>query len=97
MLANTSYIKELEENREITREFLETQGWFLCEEYPLFENYKHKHNDRLYLAIGLYGQLHIVEYHWMNDEPQSEYRATNSDLTIEDYHKIIELLKIRRI
>jgi len=90
----TPFSIEVQEKAQITRSFLESEGWELFEEKPLFEKFTHHKNSSLRCSIGLYGEFAITELHWMNQTPEKEFSTINSNLTTEDYHAIIKLLNI---
>jgi len=85
----------VQKKSEITRVFLESQGWKLIEEKPLFESFEHTKNPYLKCSIGLYGGFSVVELHWCNKTPEREFSTINNELTINDYHTIIRLLNVR--
>lgn len=91
----TPYSITVQEKAQITRKFLESQGWKLVEEKPLFESFEHTKNADLKCSIGLYGGFSIVELHWCNKTPEREFSTINNELTIDDYHTIIRLLNVR--
>jgi len=88
---------DIDSKRQITREFLESQGWVLQEDKPLFETYKHSRDSNLRCSISLYGGFSIVELHWMNQDPEIEFTAQNPNLTKEDYFTIVKLLNIKTL
>jgi hypothetical protein len=90
----TPYSIAVQEKAQITRNFLESQGWKLIEEKPLYELFEHTKNADLKCSIGLYGGFSIVELHWCNKTPVIEFSTVNNELTIDDYHTIVRLLKI---
>lgn len=81
----------------INRKFLESQGWVIKEEYPLYEKFVHSKDERLICSIGLYGEFGITELHWINKTPERIFSTTNMNLSEDDYFKIIELLSIKTI
>jgi hypothetical protein len=91
----TPYLIEIQEKAQITRNYLESQGWKLIQEKPLFDSFEHTKNADLRCSIGLYGGFSLVELHWVNKTPEREFSTINNELTIDDYHTIIRLLKIR--
>lgn len=92
----TEFSKAIQENAQITKTFLESEGWLRHDERPLFDSFTHKSDSNVKCSIGLYGEFSIVEYHWINtDEPVRVFSTINPDLTIEDYHTIVRLLKIK--
>jgi len=80
---------------QINRKFLESQGWVLDKEVPLYESFKHPKHPLLVCGIGLYGEFNITELHWCNNTPERIFSTINPKLTTDDYFKIIELLSIR--
>lgn len=91
----TPYSIAVQEKAQITRTFLEAQGWKLIEEKPLYESFEHNKNADLRCSIGLYGGFSLVELHWCNKTPEREFSTINNELTIEDYHTVIRLLNVR--
>jgi hypothetical protein len=91
----TPYSIAVQEKAQITRDFLESEGWKLIEEVPLFETFQHTKNSDIKCSIGLYGGFSIVELHWCNKTPEREFSTINPDLTIDDYKTIVRLLNIR--
>ncbi len=91
----TTYSIDVQEKAQITRKFLESQGWKLIEEKPLYESFEHTKNSDLKCSIGLYGEFSIVELHWCNKTPERDFSTINNNLTIDDYYTIIRLLNIR--
>lgn len=91
----TPYSIAVQENAQITRAFLESEGWILTDEKPLLDSFEHTKNSLLKCSIGLYGHFSIHELHWCNDEPERGFSTINSKLTIDDYKSIIRLLNIR--
>jgi len=90
----TPYSIGVQERVQITRTFLESQGWKLTNEYPLYELFEHSKNADLKCSIGLYGEFSINELHWCNKTSERAFSVLNCNLTIEDYHTIIRLLNI---
>lgn len=90
----TPFSIDIQEKAQITRSFLEENGWILDKEYPLFETFYHIKNANLKCSIGLYGEFSITELHWINQTPESTFSAMNRELTKEDYFTIIRLLNI---
>lgn len=90
----TPYSIETQEKVQITRKFLESEGWKLTEEKPLYESFEHTKNADLKCSIGLYGGFSLVELHWCNKTPEKEFSTINRDLTIEDYYTVVRLLKL---
>lgn len=88
----TPFSIDVQERAKINRKFLESQGWILIKEYPLFESFEHRRNSDLVCSIGLYGSFSIHELHWMNKTPEGGFSALNSNLTEEDYFTILRLL-----
>jgi len=82
---------------QINRAFLESQGWVLDKEFPLYESFTHPKYEQLICGIGLYGEFNITELHWANKTPERIFSTTNPKLTTEDYFKIIELLSIKEL
>lgn len=91
----TPYSIAVQKKAQITRRFLESEGWKLIEEKPLFETFEHTKNADLKCSIGLYGGFSLVELHWCNKTPEREFSTINNELTIDDYHTIIRLLNVR--
>jgi hypothetical protein len=91
----TPFSISLQSEIQINRSFLESQGWVLEREVPLYESFVHKNNELLVCGIGLYGEFNITELHWANKTPERTFSTTNAKLTIDDYFKIIELLRIK--
>ena len=83
-----------QEQVQINREFLQSLGWKLKNEFPLYESFEHSKNSNLVCAIGLYGDFSICELHWCNKTPEKQFTTINPALTHEDYFKIIEMLRI---
>ena len=92
--ATTPYSIDLQERMQINKKFLESKGWVLSKEYPLYDEFKHHKNSNLLCSISLYGGFSIVELHWCNKTPEKEFSTINPDLTKEDYENIIRLLKL---
>ena len=90
----TEYSINVESNRQITDAFLKGLGMALEEEKPLFNTYK---KGDTHVTIGLYGELTIARKHWLNDEFDRIYSGINPDITINDFFKIVELLKIENL
>jgi hypothetical protein len=91
----TSYTVHLQEQMQINRDFLLSEGWKLKEDYPLFETFEHTVSNLLVCSIGLYGEFSICELHWCNRTPEREFSTVNPNLTKEDYYQILKLLRIR--
>jgi hypothetical protein len=83
-----------QEQVQINREFLLSQGWVLKKEFPLYESFAHSKNSDMICAIGLYGEFSICQLHWCNKTPEREFTTINPALTKEDYFKILSLLNI---
>lgn len=90
----TPYCIALQNKIQINRQFLESKGWVLNEEYPSFESFVHTKNNDLVCSIGLYGSFYIAELHWCNKTPEKVFNTINPSLTIEDYETIIKLLNL---
>lgn len=90
----TPYAIATQQQVQINREFLLSQGWKLKNEFPLFESFEHSKDINLICAIGLYGDFSIVELHWCNKTPERQFTTINPSLTHEDYFKIISMLRI---
>lgn len=84
----------IQEQVQINRDFLLSQGWVLKKEFPLYESFEHSKNRDMICAIGLYGDFSICQLHWCNKTPEREFTTINPDLTKEDYFKILSLLNI---
>jgi hypothetical protein len=78
----------------MTRQFLESKGWILIDEHPLFERFQHESNPNLRCFIGLYGEFSIAELHWINQTPDKEFSTINPDITPDEYNTILRLLNI---
>lgn len=91
----TPYSIAVQEKAQITRKFLESEGWILTEETPLHDSFEHSRNSDLKCGIGLYGGFSLVELHWCNKTPEKQFSTINSELTIDDYRTIIRLLKVQ--
>lgn len=91
----TPYSIDVHSKRQITREFLESQGWILHEDKPLYESYKHSYDVNLRCSIGLYGGFGICELHWINQDPETQFSTGNPNLTQDDYFTIIKLLNLK--
>lgn len=91
----TPYSIAVQENTQITRAFLESEGWIFTKEQPLSDSFEHSKNSLLKCSIGLYGHFSIAELHWCNETPEKEFSTINPNLTIEDYRNILKLLNIR--
>lgn len=91
----TPHTIEIESKRKINRKFLELKGFELELKAQLFDIYRHKKNKDVRCSIGLYGQICIQEFHWINkDEPMKQFSTTNINITEDEFNKIIELLNI---
>ena len=90
----TPFSIAVQDSAKINRSFLESNGWVLQKEFPLFENYTHGTNTSLVCSIGLYGEFTIHELHWLNRTPERTFSTTNSRLTEDDYFTILRLLHI---
>lgn len=90
----TPYSIWVQQQIQINREFLLSQGWILKNEFPLYESFVHKSNSDFICAIGLYGDFSIAELHWCNKTPDRQFTTINPSLTQEDYFKILQLLNI---
>jgi len=91
----TPYSIAMQEEIQINREFLESRGWVLDEEKPLFETFKHSKDENLVCSIGLYGNFSITELHWCNKTPERYFSTMNPKLTHEDYDYIVKILNIK--
>lgn len=93
----TEFAMAVQEQIQINREFLLSQGWELKEEKPLYETFVHKSSPDIICSIGLYGEFSISELHWCNKTPDRTLFTINPNLTKEDYFKIIDLLSIKSL
>lgn len=93
----TEYAIAMQEQVQINREFLLSQGWELKDEKPLYETFVHKSDPDVVCSIGAYGEFSIAELHWCNKTPDREFTTINPRLTTDDYFKIIDLLSIQRL
>lgn len=91
----TPYSIAVHEKRQITRTFLEKEGWKLRQEFPLYDCFEHRSDPKITCGIGLYGEFTLTQEHWLNPEPERVFTTMNPDLTIEDYRTIIRLLKLK--
>jgi len=82
-IPTTPYSIAIQEEIQINRTFLESEGWILKSEYPLFEEYQHSKNEDLFCNIELYGGFSIREVHWCNKTPEREFSTRNPKLTKE--------------
>jgi len=78
----------------LTKDFLLSQGWEMVLGMPLFTDFKHKSNLDLVCRIGMYGEFYITELHWCNKTSERIFSTINSNLTTDDYFKILSLLRI---
>jgi hypothetical protein len=92
--ATTVYQRLTAKEMQINHDFLISEGWELAEERPLYNEYKRPWHNNVICHIGLYGEFSICELHWCNKTPEKIFSTINPKLTKEDYHKIIEMLKI---
>lgn len=93
----TPFSIAVQEKMQINRRFLETQGWVLDIEVPLYESFIHPKYQNIVCGIGLYGDFNITELHWANKTPEKIFSTINPDLTTEDYFNIIKLLNIKSL
>lgn len=91
----TPYSIDVNNKREITRDFLEGEGWVLVEDKPLYEAYEHKESNLLKCSIGLYGGFSVMLMHWCNNTPEKCFSTCNPDLTKADYMEILRMLNIK--
>jgi hypothetical protein len=91
----TEFAIAMQEQVQINRDFLLSQGFVMTEEKPLFERFVHSKDSDIVCSIGLYGEFSISELHWCNKTPERSFFAINPKLTKEDYFKIIEMLRIK--
>lgn len=91
----TPFSIDVQERVKINRTFLESQGFSLKEEYPLFETFEHSKNGSIVCSIGLDGSFSISELHWCNQTPEKYFYTINPNLTEEDYLTIVKLLNIQ--
>lgn len=83
-----------QEKIQINRKFLESRGWVLDVEKPLFETFKHSNDELCVCSISMYGGFSIAELHWMNKTPEKEFSTMNANLVENDYDTILRLLNI---
>lgn len=88
----TPFAIQAQQNIQINRKFLESRGWILKEEKPLYDSFIHSKNSDLVCSIGLYGEFYVSELHWCNKTPEKVFSTVNRDLTIDDYDTILKLL-----
>lgn len=91
----TEYSIAMQEAIQINHDFLISEGWEVITDKPLFNTYRHVKNADARCSIGLYGEFYICELHWCNKTPEQSFNAINPSLTKEDYHKIIDMLRIK--
>lgn len=91
----TDFAIEAQNKIQINRGFLESEGWILEEERPLYESFTRPNSEIYRCTISMYGGFAITEYHWCNRTPERTFQTLNAELSKQDYHDILRMLNIK--
>lgn len=78
----------------IDEDFLFKIGFEIIEETPLLNTYKHRDNNLLIVCIGLYGELTIMENHWLNGTPEKIFSTINPYISRWEFNILLKYLNI---